>query len=274
LGSAVVVVALALVFRGTLRRRREARFWATGMVLALVPLCASFPMDRLLLFASVGAAGLLACQAEELGWLGEGEASTARTKAIKVAVAALLILHIPLAAALLAARSAIGMSHMGPVEQAIEMLPTTPEISDQTVVFVHGHDLFILAMASIRMVDGGPLPRRFLQLGSVMTPLEVLRVDERTLELRQEGGMLRHPFDCLARDPNLAFSQGQIFRMSDATIELVELTSDGRPLGLQVRFGLPLEHPSLRWMRFRKDGIYPWTPPAIGERETLRLDLW
>src|SRR4029453_4870479 len=42
------------------RRDRLARFWAFGMLLATVPVSATVPGDRLLTFAGIGAAGLLA----------------------------------------------------------------------------------------------------------------------------------------------------------------------------------------------------------------------
>ncbi|HRX86879.1 MAG TPA: hypothetical protein P5572_17785, partial [Phycisphaerae bacterium] len=62
---AVAVIFLgfaALVMRPVLRGEPLAKFWATGMLLSLLPICAmaGFPMDRLLLFVSIGAIGLLA----------------------------------------------------------------------------------------------------------------------------------------------------------------------------------------------------------------------
>src|SRR5262249_7104251 len=41
------------------RSDRTCRFWALGMGLAVLPLAATFPSDRLLLFVGVGASGLL-----------------------------------------------------------------------------------------------------------------------------------------------------------------------------------------------------------------------
>ena len=72
-----VTAAMTAFFLPQLRARPEARFWALGMLLALIPVSAAFPMDRLLLFSGIGAFGLLAGQAEMLGWTG----ACARTKA-------------------------------------------------------------------------------------------------------------------------------------------------------------------------------------------------
>ncbi len=63
-GLAVAAV-LFLVIVGSailplLSRDRMARFFAAGMLLAALPVCATLPMDRLLTFVGLGASGLLA----------------------------------------------------------------------------------------------------------------------------------------------------------------------------------------------------------------------
>ena len=61
--AAFGVVVLALVFfllRPILREDPTARFFAFGMLLAVVPITAGFPHDRLLLFVGIGAMPLLA----------------------------------------------------------------------------------------------------------------------------------------------------------------------------------------------------------------------
>ncbi len=54
--AVLLVVALLLI----LRRHAQARFLALGMVLALVPAATTLPSGRLLIFAGIGGAGLLA----------------------------------------------------------------------------------------------------------------------------------------------------------------------------------------------------------------------
>lgn len=61
--AAFGVVFLALVFfllRPILREEPTARFFAFGMLLAVVPITAGFPHDRLLFFVGIGAMPLLA----------------------------------------------------------------------------------------------------------------------------------------------------------------------------------------------------------------------
>ena len=58
-GAWVFVALIVAAWLPLLRRDRVARFWALGMLLALIPLCTTFPADRMLLFVGVGAMGLM-----------------------------------------------------------------------------------------------------------------------------------------------------------------------------------------------------------------------
>ena len=55
-----LVVALALVLARSLRGSNTACFWATGMLLSILPSCSTFVSDRLLFFAGLGGMGLIA----------------------------------------------------------------------------------------------------------------------------------------------------------------------------------------------------------------------
>jgi Na+-driven multidrug efflux pump len=79
-----------------LRRDPTARFWATGMALAAVPVAASVPGERLLLGVGVGAAALIA---QLLGTFAE------RGRAARAGLVTLAAVHVVLAAALLPVRA-------------------------------------------------------------------------------------------------------------------------------------------------------------------------
>jgi hypothetical protein len=54
-----------------------------------------------------------------------------------------------------------------------------------------------------------------------------------------------------------------------ATIEVTDLTDDGRPAEATFRFRTPLDDPSLRWIEMTPTGYRPFTPPPIGK--TVRV---
>jgi lysylphosphatidylglycerol synthetase-like protein (DUF2156 family) len=56
----IFLVLVAFVFVPLLRRDQTARFWAAGMLLSVLPICATFPSDRLLTFVGIGTMALIA----------------------------------------------------------------------------------------------------------------------------------------------------------------------------------------------------------------------
>ncbi|MHC4084675.1 MAG: hypothetical protein ACYSU5_05630 [Planctomycetota bacterium] len=58
--SFVFLVLAVLLMIPVLKQHRAARFWAVGTLLSVLPICATFPSDRLLLFVSIGGMGLIA----------------------------------------------------------------------------------------------------------------------------------------------------------------------------------------------------------------------
>jgi hypothetical protein len=269
----VVCVALALLFRRQLREEAEARFWAAGMLLALVPTCAVFSMDRLLIFAGLGAFALLAGQAARLGWIEAAAAPTARTPAgrgVRIAVGALCVLHLAIAPLLLPLRI-VGWSHfLKMLDHAERALPDDPRLARESVVWVNGMDLTNIAMLMARVVRGAPLPRASHVLASFAVPARVTRRDAHTVVLEPEGGFLASSLDRLVRGAQPPFRVGERVATLDYVATVEAVTADGRPARVGFRFRVPLEDPSLRWMCLG-DGIVPRTlrPPAIGESLTV-----
>jgi hypothetical protein len=56
------------------------------------------------------------------------------------------------------------------------------------------------------------------------------------------------------------------------TVEIMELTGDGRPAEAAFTFTVPLEDPSLRWLQYKNGSFVPFTPPAIGENMVLQSE--
>jgi hypothetical protein len=93
--AATAVAAVAALLWPLVRRDATARFYATGALLALVPVCSTFPADRLLWFVGVGAMGVVAT------WL----AAWPRGLVGRAGAVALVLVHVVLAPPLLALRS-------------------------------------------------------------------------------------------------------------------------------------------------------------------------
>ena len=108
---------------------------------------------------------------------------------------------------------------------------------------------------------------RALSVGS--SPIEITRIDARTLDLRLEYGLFSTPISRYFRSGERSFAVGERFQVADLEIEIRALKQPGNPQILRYRFAQPLENPSLRWLRFEDRTYVPWSPPRVGESVVL-----
>jgi hypothetical protein len=250
----VVLALLALAFANLWKRDAVARFFATGLLLAAVPIAATAPGDRLLLFVGLGAMGLIAQLI--------ASATTPRERA---AATFFVALHLVLAPVLLARKS---KALEGPTPQDLvdRAIPTDPGVATKTVVIVNPpNDGFAGAVVATRLVRGEPGPRYVLPLAGGTTALEVTRVDARSLRVRPDDGFLQFTFDRNWRRLDRPLLPGSTVELSAMTVTVLDATDDLRPQTALFRFNAPLEDSSFVWRRWNHGAYAPWTPPAIGE---------
>jgi hypothetical protein len=257
-----------------LRRNPLARFWACGMLLATIPVCATLPMDRLLTFVGIGAFGLLAQYWAFIFSDAVGAPSQALWCVPATALAWLLVaVHAVLAPIILPLRAA---NPAGPrwVEKRLYVrTPLGKSVEDQTVVIVNAPSpvnacYFIL----LRELSGQSVPRHTRVLAPAIPAVSIRRLDERTLAIRPQGGYLRWILDQVFRSERRPLALGEQVMLTGMTVTVTALTANGRPAEATFQFDVPLESPSLLWLCFRGDGFEPFTPPAVGQEAEIRLD--
>ena len=267
--AALIAAGLLGLLWKLVRRDARARFWALGMTLSLIPICAAFPTDRLLLFAGLGAFGLMAECFESTGLWPRDEAMASGWR--RGIAWLLLMLHGPLAAFLFALRilslpALTSFSHAG-ARQA----PRGPEVAQQSFVFINGNDFLVVYVRLLRTAIGdAPPPRRVTQLASFSSLNLVSREDARTLVIRTEGGFLAQTMDRLLADPVRRFTPGERIERPDYVAEIRTVTADGRPLEVAFHFHQPLEDPALRWLYWKDGRLVEFPLPAIGERVAVK----
>ena len=221
-------------------------------------------MDRLLLFPGIGAFGLLALQADRLGWL-EGSGRKNPGFLVRSVTGLLLVTHVLVALLLLPMRISAFPLLLDKIYRAASDLPNDERVPEQTIVLVNGNDL-LTAMAMIgRVVEGYRIPRRMALLSSSSAMYEVSRTGPRTLQFRSAQGFLLLPGDRISRNLDPPFSPGQRVSMPDFTAEVLEVTSDGRPAEVVFEFQVPLEDETLRWVYIVNGRMEVFVPPPMGE---------
>lgn len=270
-GGLITLGLLALLWR-QLREDPRARFWGLGMVLALVPVCAAFPADRLLLFAGIGAFGLLAGQVARLGWLG-GEARGDHGRLSRYVTGTLLVLHGVLVLVAFPAGIAKMMAIADSGSYVMEQLPDDEALEKQSLVFINGNELLVAYVIPVRQMTGGAVPLFTSQLASMQDINQVTRVDDRTLEIQPALGFLAQGGDLLMNDTKLPFQVGQCIRWPAFDATVVQVTADGRPARVQFQFPVPLEDDSLRWVYWQDGLLQEFVLPAVGETVVVNPSL-
>ncbi len=292
--TAIVVLALAGLFLIPLLRREPlARFFLTGMLLAVLPVCSTTVSTRLLHFAGIGGMGLIALF---LSGVLDRERWMPRTRLYgqpaRMAAALLIFIHLGLAPVILAqtagyvrqagelmgGREAASLANLSPTgEQQIQVMVNTPTVA----ISVYS--------SLIGVLDGTVYPHRGHVLGSGVQPLEIRRSGEQALLITARGGFLAVPgspvpgdersppvdirnmyrmFDRIYRGDQ-PFSVGQRIELADLEVVIRSVTSDGRPQSVEFRFHRPLEDPLYRWLMWQDHAFIPFTPPGVGERVTI-----
>jgi hypothetical protein len=261
--ASVLVGLMAVAFIRALRRDRMAAFWACGMGLSLLPVCTTAPSDRVMMFVGVGACGLIARFLCAVFARNEGRVRSR----LAVAVAVLLVLvHGLIGPVILAVRAAIPC---GPKQVAAQVYVNTPldeSVRRQDVVVVNSPIALCGGYLLMRRdADGLPVPRRVRVLSASWSPVEVTRADTTTLIVRPDWGYLGTPADDLCRDKRHPLALGEKVELTGVTVEVTDLTEDGRPAEATFRFAVPLEDASLRWLFWQEGEFVPFTPPDVGQ---------
>jgi hypothetical protein len=257
-----------LVHRMDLWSSRHMRFFALGMLLALVPVCAVAPQDRVLIHAEIGMSGLLSLlSARVLSRLDQDRRAVGT--GIKWTVGVVMLVHLllfPLASLL---ESALLGPLMGPsMYGAVRSLPVEAGRADARVILLNPPtpDL-VFYYPLIRSYLGLPNPQSIIALAN--GPLQQLQLevlDDSTLRLSSA-----RPFeDAINRDVRtLPFKVGDVVHLRHMTITVEQVNAEGSPLAARFHFDAPLRDPHWQFYVWRDLSYARFDMPATGRVVTL-----
>jgi hypothetical protein len=269
----VFLAAFFLVMAPLLRNNRSARFWAAGMLLSAIPVCATFPMDRLLTFVGIGAFGLIAQFLHTFLDPAQRWTVRARYRVLAVAMASFLVaVHAVFAPIVLPFRAGNPLGPKALMDRLEVRVPLRPSVQEQSVVIVNApsapHACYLPLQ---RGVSGLPVPRYTRVLASGIPSVRIRRPSKNVLIIRPEKGYLDWVVDRLFRDGQHPLTLGEKVELTGMTVEITALTQDGRPAEAAFQFAVPLEDASLLWLCYRGKAFEPFTPPAVGDSVELRI---
>jgi hypothetical protein len=283
LGVVIFLVAVVVILLPLLRKDHLARFWFTAMVLCVVPICATMPMNRNLLFVSIAAFGLIA---QFIRFMFAKESWPPNHRRLQKAAWGLcvvfLILHLPAAAT---ARVLLPNS----IESFRDKFKATMDlgylkgIENQELVIVNTPNPFTcFFIPTFRVHNNQPLPKSIRVLAPAFAKLEVIRTDDKSLlvksndhnifscpkKSRLDSAYLFESFSTGFRDNRFPLRVGQKVVLPRFTAEVIGVDKRGLPTEILFTFAISLDDPTLCWVKWDKEkaAFVPFTVPAVGER--------
>lgn len=262
----VTLLVMALLALPLVRRDPRARFFVLGAVLATVPVCAQFPHDRLLPFIGIGGMGLLALLLEP--YLTEAYEGLSRKR--RFALAGLTGLHLVLAPVWLPLRVRAPLDIERMVRAGERSIDDSPSVRAKTVVLMNPPvDAYAGYVPPMRAAEQRPRPAAIHWLATGASEVRITRTDLRTLRVRPAAGFLSLPSERMQRNPRDHMTVGQLVPLHQLSIEITELTEDGRPAEILARFSAPLEDDRYLLLYWEGGRFQRFTPPAVGASTSL-----
>jgi hypothetical protein len=267
--AAVLLWVLASVAWPLVRDVPRARFWLAGLLLSLPPACATFPEDRLLLLAGVGAfplVVLLVTAIAERATRGERITFTEQLAAISLAT-----VHGFIGPALLPGRSLHMHRYDARVQAAGRSAYSLAQGPPSDLLFVvNGEDFYFTGMMAIsRVARGERTTVRTLTLAGTLEPTTVTRIDPQRLELRPRGGFVSRTFDRLYFSRSTALRRGATVDLAGIDATITEVNQWGEPTAAIFTFALPLDAPVYHWVVWKHDRYERFVLPKVGDTAVI-----
>lgn len=266
-GTATAVIALfvALGHWFKLWAQPAARFYAVGAVIALVPVCAAEPGDRLLLNAEIGLSGAiaifisLALARPREGWL-------ARLMVLPIwlmvglylvfsplqTLAYSLFMEQILTPTMLVEPLSLPAPAPGEPEHVVLLNPPKPAM------------LFYYPFVRAQFGVGNAASTQALAVGN--QKLTVRTIDESTLELSGKRGFM----DSMSRDiVKRPFKVGDVVDVGQMKVTVLTVSAEGVPLSARFKFASPLNDPRRHIYAWHDEGYRKFALPAVGQQVVL-----
>ena len=265
--AALFLACVLAVIAPLLYRSARARFFGLGALFSLVPVCATFPSGRLLLFVGVGAMGLVAEVAGRV--FADGEATTSGFRERSLAWL-WLGLHLLLAVPLLLVASVTPMLMASYTDRSATGLPTLPQLADRIVVVVNTPNL-LPAIYRFVVPRNGVFPdhTRARVLSVSRHPVHVRRVDASTIDVSADDDLLGEVSSSLVRGDAFPMTVGEVTELPGMQTRVEEVTATGHPRRVTFHFDHPLEAKDFFWVGWQRARFVAITLPPVGEEIPL-----
>jgi len=262
--ACLTLLGLVCWLRPVLLRDRMARFWAMGMWLATIPICASLPGERLLLPVGIGASPLLA---RLIVRACERDLSPRLSHTLALVLGVWHLIVAPCGLPMRAYAMDVLARQFARLDAA---LPRDAGVRERTVVVFNAPlNMALSYVQTARAARHVPRPAHLYWLSSASSETQVQRLGPRELHVTQQGGFLSRPEETHYRADARSLPVGARVQRAGLTAVVTATTADGRPRSVSFRFDEPLESERYAFYEYRAGELIRVVPPA--DEHCLRL---
>jgi hypothetical protein len=267
----VLLGLLALAVYPVLKTHRTSAFWLLGLLAAIVPLVTGIPQNRNLGLVSLGVMGLAGQLFVDVATARKpGPLTTFQRILLRITVPLLLILYLVVSPLLVISNPATTRTSAEAQASAAEF-GSAPELAERHLCVINPPGAMSLAAGLLqRLFTDKPMPASINYLSSGFAPVTIERVDAQTIIVTPEGGYTPLPgpivddetgmvtpvglenvyraLDGFHYNPRNPMDVGQVVTLSDMTVEVTEMTGDGRIAQAAFTFAHPLEDARYIWL--------------------------
>lgn len=281
---------LALAVHPVLKAHRASAFWLLGLLGAVVPLVSGIPQSRNLGMVSLGVMGLAGqLFVEVAAAMKTGPLTTFQRILLKMAMPILLILYLGVSPLLVISNPATTRTSAEAQARAADF-GVAPELAGQHLYVINPPGaLSFMGGLFQRLFTDDPFPASINYLSSGFAPVHIERLDARTIVVTPDGGytplpgpivddktgMVSHfnlenvyrTLDGFYYNPRYPMQVGGMVALSEVTVEVTEMTGDGRIAQAAFTFDHPLDDNRYVWLLWNEaTSAYARVQmPAVGE---------
>jgi hypothetical protein len=291
--AAVFLIPLGLLAWAVypvLKAHRTSAFWLLGLLAAIVPLVTGIPQNRNLGLVSLGVMVLAGQLFVDVATARKtGPLTTFQRILLRIAVPLLVILFFFVSPLMVISNPATTQTSADSQARAADF-GSEPDLVAQHLYVINPPGAMSLTAGLLqRLFTDKPMPASINYLSSGFAPVTIERVDAQTLLVTPEGGYTPLPgpivddktgmvtpiglenvyraLDGFHYNPRNPMQVGQVVALSEVTVEVTQMTSDGRIAQAAFTFAYPLEGSRYVWLLWHEaTSTYERVQmPSVGE---------
>lgn len=244
------------------QERSGLRWLSLGAALSVVPVLATFPLNRLLLMPSVGGAAIVSVVLVH-GWRSASRAVRVGARVLFVPAVVLGVIGWPANA--LVYRLAGDLQE----REALETSMSDEALSGRVFVFLAPDPSAVLYPGMLRSLRGKPPPKSWVSVSFAAYAHRLTRTSERDVEVEViDGRMMESVFEQLVRSTAYPMALGHRVHLNGAFVEVIGL-DQGLPNRLRVTFDEVPEGGGLTLGQWEGERLVPLVLPAVGQSVVL-----